>query len=88
MPDMTLIKIVRLVFRFTYVMVLLRVVLSWVMMDPRNEFYQFVNSYTEPLLKPFRSALNIGSVGIDFSPILFLMVLSMAEKLVISILVI
>jgi YggT family protein len=56
--------------------VIIAAVISWVNPDPRNPIVQFLYRTTEPLLRPFRRILPPGRTrGIDFSPLLLLMLI-------------
>lgn len=63
---------------YTYV-VLASVILSWVPLEPSNPFVRFVNALTEPVLKPIREVLP-KSLGIDFSPLVLLIALSIIRR--------
>ncbi|MBN1587814.1 MAG: YggT family protein [Candidatus Omnitrophica bacterium] len=54
-------------------MVIIRALLSWVNPDPYNPIVQFLYGVTEPMMSPFRRYLPM--TGIDFSPILVLLVI-------------
>jgi YggT family protein len=57
-------------------LVIIAAVISWVNPDPRNPIVQFLYRTTDPLLRPFRRILPPRRTGgIDFSPILFLLVI-------------
>jgi YggT family protein len=64
------------------VLILIRIVLSWLMPYNRNEFTMLVYNVTEPMLKPFRVLLPMGNVRIDLSPIILLFVLGFLNRLV------
>lgn len=56
--------------------VIIAAVISWVNPDPRNPIVQFLYRTTEPMLRPFRRILPPRRTGgIDFSPLLLLMVI-------------
>jgi YggT family protein len=55
-------------------LIIIRALISWVNPDPYNPIVQFLYKTTEPLLQPFRRILPMYNVGIDFSPILALLV--------------
>ncbi len=57
--------------------ILVRVVISWVQADPYNPFVQWVRRITEPVLEPIRRLLPTNSIGIDFSPLIVLLVLEL-----------
>jgi len=46
-----------------------------------------IHDLTEPMLRPFRALLRVGAGGLDFSPLILLLVLWIAEPIVISLLV-
>lgn len=52
-------------------LVLARVLLSWVQVDPYHPAVQFIYQVTEPFLKPVRDVLP-PAAGFDFSPIVVL----------------
>jgi len=57
---------------------------SWVSPDPRNPIVQFLYRMTEPLLRPFRRILPPSRTGgIDLSP-LFVILLVVFLKIVLS----
>lgn len=61
--------------RVINMLILVRVLMSWVIRDPRHPFAQFIYGLTEPILSPFRQLLRRFGVGgmLDFSPILALL---------------
>ncbi|HJW14147.1 MAG TPA: YggT family protein [Thermoanaerobaculia bacterium] len=57
-------------------LVIIAAVISWVNPDPRNSIVQFLYRSTEPLLRPFRRLLPPRRTGgIDFSPLLVILVI-------------
>jgi YggT family protein len=61
-------------------LVIIAAVISWVNPDPRNPIVQFLYRTTEPMLRPFRKILPPGRTGgIDFSPILLILVIVFIE---------
>ena len=54
-----------------------RAVISWVNPDPYNPIVRFLTSVTEPVLYPIRRRLpRLGGLGgIDFSPILVILII-------------
>jgi YggT family protein len=61
--------------------VLAAVVLSWVPVDPRNQFATVIRSLTEPVLDPIRRVLPPMG-GLDLSPMVLLIVLQLLKGLV------
>ena len=69
-----------------YSLVLLgRVILSWVQPDPSNPIAVFLVRVTEPVLAPVRNLLPAMG-GMDFSPILVLFGLQILEEVTIRLL--
>ncbi len=59
-----------------------RVILSWVNPQPRNELLLFVIRITEPVLAPLRALIPLR--GIDLSPILAWVLIRLLMKLIIQ----
>lgn len=79
-------EFVRLIFLFLQLLVFARVVISWIRVDRYHPAVRFIHEVTEPMLRPFRAVLRIGPGGIDFSPLILLLVLWIAEQLILSLL--
>ena len=85
--------LVGLVFRAFYLVLLGRVLLSWVRLRRGTVLAERVAPMlyllTEPLLGPVRRLLRPyqGATPIDFSPLLLIVILSVAEALVLRLLV-
>lgn len=70
-----------LVFNILYIILVVRIIISWVGADPYNEIVQVVCRITDPILEPFRRLpLQLG--GIDFSPILVFFLLSVLNSVI------
>ncbi|MBW1675525.1 MAG: YggT family protein [Deltaproteobacteria bacterium] len=50
-------------------------VLSWVSPDPYNPIVRFIHNVTEPVLYRVRRWLPFGITGIDFSPLVVLLII-------------
>jgi len=55
--------------------IIARAVVSWVNPDPYNPIIRFLNAVTEPVLYQIRRRLPINFGGIDFSPIIVILVI-------------
>ncbi|MBI3327226.1 MAG: YggT family protein, partial [Nitrospinae bacterium] len=55
--------------------IIIRAVISWVSPDPYNPIVQFLYRATEPVLEPIRRRLPSSGFGIDFSPLLVILVI-------------
>lgn len=78
-----LVDVVQIVFRIMELLVLARVILSWIPLPRGNALTEFIYDVTEPVLAPFRRLLPMGQL--DFSPFLALIVLGLVESLVVRV---
>lgn len=82
-----LIQIINTVFRLYSYLILARIFLTWVPLDPYNPLVQFIYRITEPVLAPFRIILPLGGMGLDLSPIIVFLLLNLLQRSIINILV-
>ena len=82
---MPVIGLVQLLFDLYVFVLLARVLLSWVQVDPRNPLVSLINQLTEPLLAPIRNLLPQGG-GMDFSPMVAFVVVLITEQVVLMLL--
>lgn len=68
------------------ILIFVRVLLSWIQPAQENRVANFVFKLTEPILAPVRSILPAMG-GFDFSPILVLFGIQLAERLIIRLLI-
>lgn len=57
-----------------------RAVISWVNADPHNPIVRFLYEVTEPLLGRIRRILPISMGGIDFSPIILIIIIMFLQS--------
>ena len=55
--------------------IIFRALISWVNPDPYNQIVIFLYRSTEPVLRPIRRRLPLGNMGIDFSPVIVILVI-------------
>jgi YggT family protein len=55
--------------------IIFRALISWVNPDPYNQIVIFLYRITEPVLGPIRRLLPLRNIGIDFSPIIVILVI-------------
>jgi YggT family protein len=55
--------------------IIIRALISWVSPDPYNPIVRFLYRVTEPVLRPVRRVLPVGGIGIDFSPLIVILVI-------------
>jgi len=81
----SLIWLANTIFFILYIVLVIRIIISWVSADPYNEIVQVIYSISEPILAPFRRLpLQLGAM--DFSPLLAFFVLRILNSFVIWIL--
>ncbi len=69
--------------RVLNIAILIRVFLSWMPINPRNRFARFIIEITEPIMGPIRRLVpSIG--GLDISPIIALLLISVAERVLLT----
>ena len=74
---------VNILFTVLNIAILIRILLTWVPIDPYHPLVRILSQITEPILGPARRIIPpIG--GIDFSPIVVLLLLSVVERLLLS----
>ncbi len=82
---MGVLGLVQLLFDLYVFVLLARVLLSWVQVDPRNPIVNLIHQLTEPLLAPIRRLLP-QSGAVDFSPMIAFVVVLIAEQIVLTML--
>lgn len=82
---MGILGLVQLLFDLYIIVLLARVLLSWVQVDPRNPIVNLINQLTEPLLAPIRRLLPQTGAA-DFSPMVALVVVLIAEQVILAVL--
>jgi len=65
-------------------LVIARAVLSWVSPDPYNPIVRFIHNTTEPVLYRVRRWLPFGFSGIDFSPLIVLLVIIFLQTFLVN----
>ncbi|MFP4322835.1 MAG: YggT family protein [Anaerolineales bacterium] len=75
-----LIEMLLLVF---WLLILARILMSWVQVDPYNPVAQFIYNATEPFLKPVRDVLPPAG-GFDFSPIVVLILAQVIGSILVA----
>lgn len=65
-----LFSIINLIFSVINILILIRVLLSWLAPMSRNGFTDLIYQLTEPILRPFRVLIPLSSFRVDISPII------------------
>lgn len=79
-------KILSLLINFYTILLVARIILSWVNPDPSNAIVRFIYQSTEPVLMRVRQLLptSFFQFGFDFSPILVFILLTLIETIVVG----
>lgn len=56
--------------------------ISWVGPDPYNPVVQFLRRATEPVLRPIRRLLSPYQAGLDFSPLVAILIIQFVERVI------
>jgi YggT family protein len=68
-------KVIDIVLTLYMWVIIFRALISWVNPDPYNQIVIFLYRVTEPVLRPIRRKLPMNNIGIDFSPIIVILVI-------------
>ncbi|WP_427171893.1 YggT family protein [Fusobacterium nucleatum] len=83
----SLITIIHRLSWLAYILIMIRVILSWVPMS--NNFTDLIYNITEPMLKPFKDVLDrYLNIPIDLSPLLFIITIEAIEKILIRLIIV
>lgn len=75
--------IVTLFIQLYSLIILARVLMSWVQIDPYSPLARTIFQLTEPVLEPIRNLLP-PTAGLDFSPIIAIILLQVVETLLVA----
>ena len=70
-----------------YLLIVIRVVLSWIRFSRRNMFINLVYALTEPLLAPIRALLRKFPMGglsmpLDLSPLVLFLIITLMKNII------
>lgn len=80
-----LIDLISLVFTLLWLLVLAHVIVSWVL-NPWHAIRRTIDSIVDPMLAPIRRVMP-QTGGIDFSPLVLLIVLDIIRRLLVGVLI-
>lgn len=72
-------------FSIVYLLIFIRLALSWIRVNSYNKYIALIYQLTDPILEPFRTLMSkfgIDTGMIDFSPIIAYFVLELIESLI------
>ena len=77
-------QVLKIVLELYMWVIIIRALLSWVSPDPYNPIVQFLNSITEPVLYRVRQLIPMSSIGIDFSPIIVILIIIFVQSFLVN----
>ncbi|HVO42823.1 MAG TPA: YggT family protein [Aggregatilineales bacterium] len=80
-----MIGLIDLVFKAFELLILARVLMSWVQVDSSNQIGRFIFEATEPFLRPVRRYMP-QSIPLDFSPLVVLLAAMVLEGVLLQLL--
>ena len=80
-------QVVNLVIQLYIFIVIARALVSWVNPDPYNPIVRFLYNATEPVLQRIRRILPLQFSGIDLTPIVLLIALSVLQQVLLQLIV-
>jgi len=83
----TLAAIINVVFSIYEFLILIRVLLSWVNVSPFHPLVRILYRLTDPVLKPLQRIIPPIGGTLDVSPVVALILLYIAQRVLISLLV-
>ena len=64
-------------------LIIIRALISWVSPNPYNPIVRFLYRVTEPALRPVRRIIPLQGLGIDFSPVIVILVILFLKDFII-----
>jgi YggT family protein len=77
-------SVIGLVLNLYMWVIIARAVISWVNPDPYNPIVRFLYSVTDPVLLAIRRRLPLNFGGMDFSPIIVILVIMFLQRFVVA----
>jgi YggT family protein len=77
-------QILKIILELYMWIMIIRALLSWVNPDPYNPIVQFLNSITEPVLYRVRQLIPMSGVGIDFSPMIVILIIIFLQSFLVN----
>jgi len=64
--------------------IIMRALISWVNPDPHNPIVRLLYQLTEPVLAPVRRLIPLRNIGIDFSPVIVLILIIFLQSFLVT----
>jgi YggT family protein len=72
-------RVLQVVLNLYFWLVVVSVVVSWVNPDPYNPLVRMLRNMTEPVYRPLRRVLPLYAGGIDFTPLVVILLIQFLE---------
>ena len=72
-------------FQLIQMLIMIRVLLSWIPHDPYSQFIYAIYRITDIVLQPIRDLLPLSNSRIDFSPIIAFFLIDFFKKIILTI---
>ena len=76
--------IIHNIFQLIQLLILVRVILSWISHDPYNQYIRILYDVTDIILKPIREFLPFHNAPFDFSPILAIFLIDFLKNILLN----
>jgi YggT family protein len=80
-------KVINIVLTIYMWIIIFRAIISWVNPDPYNQLVIFLHRVTEPVLGPIRRMLPLRNTGIDFSPIVVILIILFLQYFLVEVMI-
>ncbi len=87
MPNFFLIKLVSNIVQIINILIIIRVLFSWLNINYYNQYFRLLYTITEPILSPFRNLVSSFNLGIDISPMIAIIILNFIRNFLIRLLI-
>ncbi len=77
-------ELVLIAFRIYEIIILARVIISWIQVDQYHPIVIWIYRLTEPVLDPIRRIIPFERIGIDLSPLVVLLLLGLLKRLLVQ----
>jgi YggT family protein len=77
-------SIIDIALTFYMWVIVARAIVSWLNPDPYNAIVVFLRRSTDPVLLPIRRRLPLGTLGIDFSPLIVILAIIFLQKFLVE----
>ena len=77
-------QILKIILELYMWIMIIRALLSWVNPDPYNPIVQILNNITEPVLYRVRQLMPMSSTGIDFSPMIVILLIIFLQSFLVN----